>query len=101
MKRGEKICVVSMVVYILTGYVGLGLALGSLTGANIPRYVMDILVWISLLSLILICGFICDKTFDDPSAKEREARRQIRLEPPRVVMPDIVEPLDDGGAETD
>jgi len=43
--------------------------------------------------LCLICGFftvvfLLDLFCDDSSAREREMRRQIALESPRVIMPD-------------
>lgn len=49
--------------------------------------------------LILLSGFfgvifIFDIVCDDSSAREREIRRQIELESPRVLMPEEEEPRD-------
>ncbi|MFW9812667.1 MAG: hypothetical protein ACFFF9_09425 [Candidatus Thorarchaeota archaeon] len=91
MKRGEKICVGSMVVLIISGTLGAGFGIVIATGGFAPSYIMEFLSWIFILSLIPIIGFICSRLLDDTSAAEREALRQIRYESPRVIMPESFE----------
>ncbi len=45
-----------------------------------------------MTGFLILCAvvilFILNRICDDPSAREREMRRQIALESPRVLMPD-------------
>lgn len=49
---------------------------------------MGIYVAVTLTGGLFVILFILNKLCDDSSAREREMRRQIALESPRVLMPD-------------
>jgi hypothetical protein len=83
MKRGESVCVGALVLYYISGPLVLGLYL-----AGAPRAVLELAGYISLFSIVLMCAYIGNRLLDDPSATEREAKRQIMLESPHVLMPD-------------
>jgi hypothetical protein len=82
-KRSESICVGAVLLYYFTGPLMLGFYI-----AGAPRAVLDIFPYISLFSIVLMCAFVGNLLLGDPSAREREAKRQILLESPHVLMPD-------------
>ena len=43
---------------------------------------------VTFIGGLFVILFILNKLCDDSSAREREMRRQIALESPRVIMPD-------------
>jgi hypothetical protein len=82
-KRSEVVCIGAIVSY----YIAAPLIFGLMV-AGAPRVYLDAIAWFSLIPMILICGFIGNRLLDDSSAREREAKRQIMLESPHVLMPD-------------
>ncbi|TFF83665.1 hypothetical protein EU524_02135 [Candidatus Thorarchaeota archaeon] len=62
MKRGEKICLSSFVVCVLAWFFAAALAVGEgMSGNTQYRPVTYLLMGIMVLSLIPICGFICNR----------------------------------------
>lgn len=83
MKRSEGVCIGAIILYYITSVLG-----GFLFFAGAPRVFLETIVYLSLLSIVLMCAFIGNLLLSDPSAREREAKRQIMLESPHVLMPD-------------
>ena len=94
-KKGDRVVYLVVLLgltFLILGYI---FCLGRLLGEQIfqtnPSYcrlVQDTGLVASLILGAIVIIFILNKICDDSSAREREMRRQIALESPRVIMPD-------------
>lgn len=83
MKRREMVLVGAIIFIYCSGPLTIYLAF-----TNASPIFLELFGYLMLFNIAIICAFIGNTLLGDPSAREREAKRQIMLESPRVLMPE-------------
>ena len=78
-------CIV--VFWFTLSFLGIGCFWNGPSGNLVCQLILGIYVALTLIGGLFVILFILNKLCDDSSAREREMRRQIALESPRVIMP--------------